>query len=169
MKRIVSVLLAVVMVGSAVSNAHAIGAYMSWWKPDKIDDQGFGAGLRMPIKIIPILSVDARASWINFSDNDMNVYPVEAIGIVTLGIFYGGLGLGYYFFDSSNDAYEVKDSVGWNVVLGATLGLQKLNIFGEAKWTDLEADVEALGTNVSPPNSLDAAGVGFNLGLMFGL
>ena len=99
----------------------------------------------------------------------MNVYPIEVIGLVTLGIFYGGLGVGYYFFDASNDTFEVKDSAGWNVVAGATLGLSKLSIFGEVKWTEIEPDIEAIEGNVNVPNSLDAAGVGFNLGVMLGL
>lgn len=167
MKRIIPALLAVALIGTTVQDARAIGAYVSWWNMDQANEDGFGGGLRMPIKILPILSIDTRASWVNFSDNDMNVFPLEAVGMVTLGLLYGGIGVGYYIFDADP---TIENSFGWHILAGVNIGLSAASVFGELKWTELEADFENIDVNLgNVPTSIDAAGMGLNVGVMFGL
>lgn len=179
MKRIIAALFAVALLGTTVENAHAIGVYGTWWNMNDANDDGFGFGIRQPIKIVPIFSIDTRAAYVNFSDG--NVYPLEAVAIVSFGLVYGGVGVGYYIFDvdaaelvvpagPSNVNADIKDSFGWHVLAGVNVGLSKLSVFGEVKWTQLEADYKNIDPNFNDvPTSLDAAGMGFNIGVLLGI
>jgi len=169
MKRIIPALLAVALVGTTVQNAHALGAYATWWNIDETNDGGFGIGIRQPIKIVPVFSIDTRAAYVNFSDADLNVFPLEAVGIVSLGLLYGGLGVGYYIFDTGGDV-SFENSFGWHILAGVSVGVKPVTLFAEVKWTQLEADIKDV--DIDPgnvPTSLDAAGFGFNVGVLFGL
>jgi hypothetical protein len=135
---------------------------------DEASEDGFGLGLRERIPIIPMVGIDTRASWLNFGDSDVNVFPLEVSGVVTLGLFYGGIGVGYYIFDAEN--VELENSVGWFVLAGVDVGLGGFGLFGDIIYRELESDIENVDPNLSNvPTSLDAAGVGFNVGVNFGL
>lgn len=165
MKRITISVLAILVLCSSFQSAHALGVMASWWQIDESSDDGFGAGLRERIQIIPLIGIDVRASWIDFGDKDFSVFPLEAAGVVALGPFYAGIGAGYYLFDSPLD-----DAFGWYVIGGAEFGLGGFGIFGDLVWRDLSPDYEDVDPNLSNvPTSLDAAGVGFNVGINFGL
>lgn len=160
----------VAMLGLAVMtpSANAIGLMASWWQLNDANEDGFGAGLKNKMPIIPLVAIDTRASWINFSDSDMNVFPLEVTGLVTLGLLYGGLGVGYYIFDAEN--FDLDNAFGWYVLVGAEIGLGGFGVFGELKWTDLSVDA----SNVDPdlgdvPTSLEADGMGLNIGINFGI
>jgi hypothetical protein len=169
MKRIILALLAVALVGTTVQDARALGAYATWWNLDNSNDDGFGFGVRQPIKIVPIFSIDTRAAYVHFSDADMNVFPLEVEGLVSLGLIYGGLGVGYYIFDSGTDV-SFDNNFGWNVLAGVNFGVKAVSVFAEVKWTELEADIKDVDVNIgNVPTSIDAAGVGFNVGVLFGL
>jgi hypothetical protein len=169
MKRIIIVVFAALVLCSSFHSAHAFGVMASWWQMDESSQDGFGFGLRERIQIVPLIGIDTRASWLNFSDqNDLNVFPLEAAGVVTLGLFYGGIGFGYYIFDAED--VELDNAFGWFVLAGVDVGLGGFGVFGDIQWRDLSADVEDVDPNLSNvPTSLDAAGVGFNVGINFGL
>ena len=168
MKRINIIVFAALVLCSSFQNAHALGVMASWWKMDDTNEDGFGFGLRERIQIVPLIGIDTRASWIGFSDANLNVFPLEAAGVVTLGLFYGGIGVGYYIFDAE-DA-DLENNFGWYVLAGVDVGLGGFGLFADIQWRDLSADVENVDPNLSNvPTSLDAAGVGFNVGATFGL
>jgi len=165
MKRILlAALIALASLSAFSSGAHANqGIFATWWKLDESNDDGFGFGFRSKIQVVPLFSFDTRVSWVKFGESDMSVYPIEATGMLKLGMVYAGAGVGYYFFDS-NDV-DVDNNFGWYAVGGIDLSLGSFGVFGEAKWTSLSTDL----SNVNVPTSLDADGIGFNLGVMFGL
>jgi hypothetical protein len=168
MKRFyVIALLVVVGLAAASPPAHALGVFASWWNMDESDEGGFGFGVRQKIPVVPVVSIDTRASYMVFSDADLKVYPLEAAGMVNLGLFYGGIGVGYYIFDADNA--DLENNFGWWVAGGVELGLAAVSLFGEVKWTEIEADYHDVDPNLgNVPTSIDAAGVGFNAGVMFG-
>ena len=167
MKRIIPALLAVVLLGTAVQDARALGAYATWWNVDQNDDQGFGAGIRAPIKIVPMFSIDIRAAYLHFSDTDLDMFPLEAVGIVSLGPFYGGVGYGLYFFTISREPFYD----GWHVLAGASVGLKPVRLFAEVKWTELSTNISDVNTanEFAGPYDLEFDGVGVNLGVLFGI
>jgi hypothetical protein len=166
MKRFrVSTLATLLVLATMAPSAHAIGVMASWWNIDKTDDDGFGGGLRSKAQIVPLVSFDTRVSWINFSDSNTNVFPIEATGMLKLGMLYAGLGVGYYIFDAED--VDVDNNFGWYLVGGIDIGAGPVGVFGEVKWTMLSADIE--GVNPSLSTELDADGIGFNAGVMFGV
>lgn len=169
MKRFcIAALVAIIGLAAITPSAHAIGVMASWWNMDEGNDDGFGFGLRSKVQIIPLISFDTRASWIKFNDADLNVFPIEATGMVKLGMLYAGLGGGYYIFDADNA--DVDNNFGWYLVGGIDISVSSFGVFGEVKWTMLEADIKDVDPNLGDvPTSLDADGIGFNLGVMFGL
>lgn len=168
MKRIGIVVFAALVLCSSFHSAHALGVMASWWQMDSSSEDGFGFGLRERIQIVPLIGIDTRVSWINFKDGDTNVFPLEAAGVVTLGLFYGGIGVGYYIFDAED--VELDNNFGWFVLGGVDVGLGGFGLFGDIMYRELESDIENVDPNLSNvPTSLDAAGVGFNVGVTFGL
>ena len=169
MKRLF-VVAVVAMLGLAAitPSAHAIGVMASWWNIDEANEDGFGLGLRSKTQIIPLVAIDTRVSWIKFSDADLQVFPIEATGILSLGMAYAGIGAGYYIFDA--DQGDLDNNFGWYLVGGIELGLSKFGVFGEIKWTQLSADYKDVDPNLQDvPTSLEADGIGFNVGVMLGV
>jgi len=163
MKRIcIIALLAMVALGTSTPRAHALGVMASWWNMDEANEDGFGFGVRQKTSFTPLLAIDTRASWV--AVDRLNVFPLEASGLVSLGLFYGGVGLGYYIFDA--DTGDPDNNFGWFLVGGIEISLAKVGVFGEIKWTQLETDFNDIDPNLSnAPTSLNADGVGFNLGV----
>jgi len=169
MKRIcIAALVALVSLAAITPSAHALGVMASWWNLDEGDDDGFGFGLRSKTQIVPMVSIDTRVSWIKFSDADLNVFPIEATGMVQLGMLYAGLGAGYYIFDADNA--DVDNNFGWYLVGGIDISVSTFGVFGEVKWTQLSADISGVNPDLEDvPTSLDADGIAFNVGVMFGV
>ena len=163
MKRFfVAALLAAVCVGSSINPAHAIGVFGTWWQADDADDDALGVGVRMKKQLIPLVAMDARASWLNFGgETDINLFPIEATGMLKLGMLYAGLGVGYYIFDSTP---SVDNKFGWYVVGGIDIGLGGFGVFGEGKWTSLSTEAEDVDIG-----DFEAGGWSVNLGVMFGV
>jgi hypothetical protein len=118
------------------------------------------------------LSLDTRASFVRFSDSDtdfdLNVIPIEVGAMVGLGVLYAELGGGYYFMDADDPG--VENAWGWFALAGVMLGKGTKGLFGEVIWRDLSADLEDVDVDVGDlPESLDAAGIGFNVGVSFGI
>jgi len=152
---------AVLAVAIAAPQANAIGVMGSWWKQEDMKN-GYGLGVLKTFGIIPLISVDGRVSWLNYSDSgaDANVFPLEVVGRVNLGMFYGGLGLGYYIFDGKNGA-KIDNDIGGSILGGVGFGLAGVHVFGELKYTLLETEIGFGG----PKSKLDANGFGINLGV----
>lgn len=161
MKKRYSIIAALLIVAILAPQVNAIGIMGSWWKQDDLKN-GYGIGLIHEFGLLPIVTIDARASWLNFSEDgaDANVFPLEATGRVKLGMFYGGLGVGYYIFNGG-DGVEIDNSVGGYLIGGIGFGLFGLGAFGEVKYTFLDTDIN-VGTQT---NKLEASGVGINLGV----
>ncbi len=143
MKRIVfAMLIAAAFVGMSTPNAHALGIYGIWWMPDKSDDDGWGAGVKDVKHFSPLLAIDGRVSYVNFSSPDAGVVPLEMTALVSLGVWYGGIGAGYYFM--TGDA-ALDNTFGYYFLAGLELGLGGTNIFGEVKWQKLSPDFDLPG------------------------
>jgi hypothetical protein len=118
------------------------------------------------------LSLDTRASFVRFNDDsaldlDLNVIPIEVGALLGLGVLYAEIGGGYYFMDSD---VEVENNWGWFALAGVMLGKGTKGLFGEIMWRDLTADFEDLDPDVDDlPESLEAAGIGVNVGISFGI
>ena len=167
MKRFyISATLAVLLLGAATPPAHAIGVFASWWNIDKSNDDGFGFGIRQEVPLTPLFAIDTNVSWLKFNDSDTNVFPLEAAGLARLGLFYGGLGVGYYIFDAKNG--NVDNNFGWYAVGGVKIALASFGVFGELKYTKLSADIKDVKPGSGLPTSIDADGMGFNVGVILG-
>ena len=158
-------------------HAHAFGIMGSWWNIKDTDSDGWGGGIRQEIPLIPgkhdaeeglvHLSLDTRASFLNFKDSDLNMFPLEVGALLGLGVLYGELGAGYYIMDSDVD---IDNNWGWYVLAGVLVGRGTKGLFGEVKWTSLSADIHNVDVDLGDvPNTLDADGVGINVGVSFGI
>ena len=169
MKRFcIAALAAMIGLAAMAPASHAVGLMASWWNIDESNEDGFGFGLRSKVQVARVAAIDTRASWIKFGDPDTNVFPIEATGILQLGMVYGGLGLGYYIFDAKD--VDLDNSFGWYVVAGIEVAVGKFGVFGELKWTKLSTDIDGVDPDLGDvPTELEADGMGVNIGVMFGV
>jgi hypothetical protein len=158
-KRIV-VVAALLTLAVLAPRANAIGIMGSWWNQDDLKD-GYGVGAIHKISIIPIVSVDIRASWLGFTGEavEADVFPIEATGRASLGMFYGGVGAGYYIFSGKNDV-SIDNDIGLYFVGGIEITPAGIGGFGEVKYTLLETESEG--------NKVTADGFGINVGVVWG-
>ncbi len=167
MKKLLTVLVVVTVSMSLAGEAKSIGAFASYWNSKDLDN-GYGLGVKHKFQIIPIVAVDVRASWLSFSgvsddflglgNGDLNMFPLEATALAQLGLFYGGVGAGYYIFDGKNLDYD--NAPGGFLLAGLKFTLGGLGAFGELKYTWVESKVDDV--------TVDASGVGVNLGVLLG-
>ena len=154
---------------AGASWANNTGLYGSYWDSDDLDE-GIGGGAKVTFDVTNVLALDLRASYINFDELEMNVVPLE--GSLQIGIPfgeaispYGGIGMGYYFFDA--DEADVDDEVGFFALGGLELHLREgVSLFGEIRYFVLEADVkDALDEVEDLDDELSFDGYGVNFGL----
>jgi len=144
-----------VVIATLATPAFAIGPFL---QVQDSEDAGMGYGLGLKHSIlgpIPIIGFDLRASWLHYADEDklvssFELFPLEAVGTVKLGIFYAGLGLGYYV--ASGDI-KPDNEVGGFLAGGLSFGLGGLSAFAELRYLKLE------------PGAADMSGVGANIGV----
>lgn len=160
-KIVIAMLIAAVGVGMSTPNAHALGLYGIWWMPDKSDDDGWGVGVKDVKHFTPLLALDGRVSYVNFSSPDAGIIPLEMTGMVSLGVWYGGVGIGYYFMTGDAD---LKSTVGYYALVGLELGLGGTSVFGEVKWQSLEPDID-----VSNAGSVNLDALVIHVGATLGL
>lgn len=130
MKRTIILLSAIITLIAMVPNAHAIGVYGQWW--DAIGD-GFGIGVKQSfLPKIPLVKLDGRVAWLNFSDANTDVFPLEVTASIG-GLFYGGVGLGYYIV--SPDVGGNDNQVGTSLQVGVEFAPVKFGGFAEARYT----------------------------------
>ena len=134
-----ALLIVSVSLGAVAPAAHAIGVYGIWWMPDESDDDGFGIGIKDKKSLTPLISIDGRVSYVTFDSPDAAIIPVEATGLVHIGMLYGGVGVGYYFF--SGDA-NIESVLGWYIMAGIEILPGPVSVFGEVKWQSLEPDLD---------------------------
>jgi len=140
----------------ATTDARAIGFHISYWEADDFET-GIGAGIKHKFGLVPPISIDVRASYYRFNDSDLNLYPLEAAGRLKLGLFYGGLGVGYYIFTHKD--VSASNSFGTFLIVGLEFAPMGLGAFAEAKWTFVDAEIGGVTGN--------ADGYGINLGMLF--
>lgn len=135
--------------------AHAIGIFGQWQDSD--GESGYGLGLKQDFSIIPIISIETRISWLRYSNDlsDLDMFPLEVFGKAKLGIFYGGVGLGYYMMSGD---FAPKNSFGGFAALGLEFDLSGLGAFVELRYLYLEPDFDSGGT-------VEMSGIGANVGV----
>jgi hypothetical protein len=152
MRSKVLVLTAALAVATVVwaAPAHAIAPFLQY-QDSKDAGAGYGLGLKHTfLGIVPVVGFDLRASWLHYGDEDkvassFEMFPLEFAATAKLGLFYGGLGVGYYL--TSGDV-KPDDEVGGFALGGVGFGLGGLNAFAELRYLLLEpgaADMSGFG------------------------
>jgi hypothetical protein len=160
--KIAAIALAVLMSMSVFAPASAIGLF-GQWQDSKDAGSGYGLGIKQDWSIVPIVSIEGRFSWLRYSDDewndDLDMFPLEAFGKFKLGMFYGGVGLGYYFMSGE---FAPKDSFGGFAAIGLDFSLGIVGAFGELRYLYLEPEYEDVDVTA------DMSGIGANLGITIG-
>jgi len=144
----------------------SVGGFGTYLDP-KDYDESWGGGLRLKYDLVEYIAFDLRASMVRVRPFDANMFPLEANLLlqVPLGktlLPYGGMGVGYYLFDSGDP--QLQHELGYGPLAGLELRLgRSVAIFGEARWLFLEPDVK--GSSTLSKALLDSFGV--NAGIMF--
>ena len=156
-----------------------LGVFASRW-----DSQDYGMltgyGVRLGWNVIEHLGLEARASYYESEDDDVEttLLPLEVALVLRLPFHrhfvpYVGGGAGYYFkdaeYEDDTDTWESSEEVaGYFGVAGLNLYLGAFYLFAEAKYNlvGTDDDLEWRGDDVEAKNSLD--GVSFSAGLKLG-
>jgi hypothetical protein len=158
--RTLCIALALIVAAAALSPAGAVGLFAQW-QDSKDGDSGFGLGVSQNFSIVPVFSLEPRISWIRYSadegDGNLDMFPLELFGRAKFGMFYGGVGLGYYIMSGD---HAPDNSLGGFAALGIEFSLASLGAFAEARYLYLEPEYEELSTNV------DMSGIGASLGVI---
>lgn len=138
-----------------------LGAFYSYVDSEDLGI-GHGLGAKLKLNVMEILSIEGRASYMEFEDNDIEMIPLEAAAmfVLPLGNFrpYAGLGAGYYIF--SGNGWDLSDEIGYFPMVGLQLNIgSDLGLFAEGRWVFLESDIE------NSPNEVDVSGLGVNIGI----
>ncbi len=142
--------------------------YLSYQYGDDADS-GIGLGLQYGWELDPAFRVDTRVSFVQFTDIDLDMIPLEATAAVNFGdadvIPYVGVGVGYYLLEA--DRGTVDDDVGFRLLAGVDWpATERLNWFAEASWLWLEADVDQeFAATEGTKNTIELDGIGINLGV----
>jgi len=161
MRKFLPVVATLALLSALPSTSHAFGAFLGWWDAEDLGS-GFGIGVSKGKSFTPLIKIEGRASYFGFSDvsavggESVSVIPLEAVGKVTLGIVYGGVGIGWYFYDK-----EIKNDLGYQILAGAQLPLAALTIFGELRYVIAKGEFAGL--------DVTADGFGINAGINLNL
>jgi len=160
----------VFLAGCSHGSGVELGVFGSSLDSDDLGD-GYGGGVKLELNPIDLVSVDARASYIRFGDPDVDMFPLEAAGLLNTAAFgerfvaYAGAGVGYYFFNC--DEEDLDDAVGFFPVVGLEIGFHRLSVLAEARWLFLEADVDSAKDELRNLHDANVDGLGINIGLLF--
>ena len=163
-------ILSVSVAGCAHGSGLEFGAFASSLDSDDLGE-GYGGGAKLELNPIDLVSVDARASYIRFSDADIDMVPLEVAGLVNFAMLaehivpYAGVGVGYYLFDG--DGADLDDEVGFFPLVGLEIGLQPVSLLIEGRWLFLEADVDSAEAELDNLTEATVDGFGVNMGLIF--
>jgi hypothetical protein len=170
-------LLAIALATSAAHSAQAqsqsggdLGLFASYLDTDDLKE-AYGAGAKLKLNVTHLFALDIRGSYLEFDDTEISVIPVEGLVLLQIPLgsamnAYGGVGVGYYFFDADNA--DLEDSVGYFPVAGFEVTVGSVKLFGEVRWLALSPDVDAAEDEIEgivEGDSADADGIGVNIGL----
>ncbi len=135
------------MSGIAYGGETSLAGYLTYWDGSV---EGVGGGVKVRQKFLGFFSADVRAGYVDFSDADTSVVPLEATLMVGIPFFiepYAGLGAGYYIFDSEDPS--IDDGTGVYGVLGLQFNLWVVGALAEVRWNETEADLmDGLSANL---------------------
>ena len=117
----------------------SLAGYLTYWDGS---DTGVGGGVKVRKKFLGFFSADVRASYVDFSDQNTSIVPLEAtvmVGIPFLIEPYAGLGASYYFVDS--DIPGIDNGSGVYGVFGLQLNLWVVGAMAEVRWNETEEDL----------------------------
>ncbi len=126
------------MSGIAYGGETSVAGYLSYWD-GSVD--GAGGGIKVRKKFLAFFSADVRASYVDFSNADTSVIPVEATFIVGFPFVvepYAGVGASYYFVDSNTG---IDNATGVYGVFGLQLNLWVVGAIAELRWNENEDDL----------------------------
>jgi len=153
----IAILLLLGLSAGTFAGETSLAGFATYWNgslpntDDTID--GVGGGVKLRQTFLGFFSADVRASYIDFTDVNTTVIPLEATVMVGIPFFiepYAGLGVSYFFFDT--DQSWIDNGAGVYGVLGAQLNLWVVGAFAEVRYNESEGDL------------MD--GISANLGLM---
>lgn len=118
----------------------SLAGYLTYWDGgENGGNEGVGGGVKLRKKFLGFFSADVRASYVDFSDLDTSVVPLEATLMVGFPFFiepYVGLGASYYIFDT--DIQELDNGAGGYGVLGVQFNLWVVGAMAELRWNEAE-------------------------------
>lgn len=123
----------------AYSGETSLAGYLTYWD-GSVD--GVGGGVKLRKKFLGFFSADVRASYVDFSNLDTSVVPLEATVMVGFPFVvepYAGLGASYYIFDT--DIQGLDNGVGGYGVIGLQFNLFVVGALAELRWNEAEADL----------------------------
>lgn len=135
--------------------AHAIAPFVQF-QDSKDGGMGYGVGVKHSfLGIVPMVGFDLRASWLHYGDKEevpeaFELFPLEAAATLGLGIFYVGLGGGYY---AASGDIAPDSELGGFALGGIGFKLFGLGASAELRYLMLE------------PGAADMSGFGANLGV----
>ena len=124
---------------AAYGGQTSLAGYLTYWD-GSVD--GVGGGVKVRKKFLGFFAADVRASYVDFSDLNTSVVPLEAtlmVGIPFLIEPYAGLGASYYFVDS--DIPGIDNGTGVYGVFGLQLNLWVVGAMAELRWNETEGDL----------------------------
>ena len=122
--------------GAAYGSETSLAGYLTYWD-GSVD--GVGGGVKLRKTFLAFLSADVRASYVDFSDADTTVVPLEAalmVGFPFLVEPYAGIGVSYYSVDS--DIPGLDNSSGYFGVIGLQLNLVVFGALAELRYNEGE-------------------------------
>ena len=139
---LVAAMAALVLAGTneiAYGGETSLAGYLTYWN-GSVD--GYGGGVKLRKKFLGFFSADVRGSYVDFSDLNTSVIPVEAtlmVGFPFVVEPYAGLGASYYFVDS--DEPGIDNGSGVYGVIGLQLNLWVVGALAELRWNETEEDL----------------------------
>jgi len=171
--------LALAGVQSAAALDFSVGPFGSYYDSDDAGD-AWGGGVMGRLGIFEWLAVDARGSYLDFNDSDIEMIPLEAAVTLRLPLMnkklvpYAGVGVGYYLFDDAFDEdadfEDVDDGAGFFPMVGIELRFGSNNqwaVFGEARWLFLSSDIDGAVDELGNIDDAELDGLGVNVGLVY--
>ncbi len=162
--------LAVVSGGCSHGRGVEVGAFGSSLDADDFGT-GYGGGVKLEFNPLDRVSVDVRASYIEFSDTHVDMIPLEVAGLFNFPMLgerivpYAGAGVGYYLFEGRGA--DVDNDVGFFPLAGLEIGLQRISIMAEARWLFLQTDVHQTKAELGDVTKANADGIGINVGVLY--
>jgi opacity protein-like surface antigen len=171
MKSWIFVLVLLVALGASVpALADSSSLYLAYQYGDDAD-HAVGPMFSYTLDLDPAVRTSARIGFLQFTDPDLDMIPLEVTGAINFGdeemVPYLGLGIGYYLLDA--DRGEMDDDVGFKLFAGVDWpATEGLDWFAEISWLWLEGDVDqAFALTEGTGRTVDLGGIGANLGLRY--